>query len=230
MIQNTTLHKAPLFHLIYQLYILPDITKSKILCIYKDTVNKIGKVRIYVTWRRIRVTIVAVKTAVSTPYSECMCLYSCLSYPACKKLSPYYIVICGLPGSTIFFQCSSWMAQFSGKRYWTQNECLFLYNLCLKHLILRRIQRDIITNVHSLHVKDPLFLSDSKERWIFSTDFRKIFIYKISWKFIWWEPSCSMRTDGQTYDATSRFSQFCTHLKTKKLAFSTIKVYYFHDS
>jgi len=32
------------------------------------------------------------------------------------------------------------------------------------------------------HVKYVLFLSDFNQNWIFSTDFRKIFKYKISWK------------------------------------------------
>jgi hypothetical protein len=31
------------------------------------------------------------------------CLYSCLSYPACKVHAPCYIVICGVSGCTIFF-------------------------------------------------------------------------------------------------------------------------------
>jgi hypothetical protein len=44
-------------------------------------------------------------------------------------------------------------------------------------LILTIIQRDIITNVESLHVKYPLFLSDLNKTQVFSTDFRKKFKY-----------------------------------------------------
>jgi hypothetical protein len=36
----------------------------------------------------------------SITHSDCVCS---LSYPACKAHAPYYIVICGLSGSTIFF-------------------------------------------------------------------------------------------------------------------------------
>jgi len=35
----------------------------------------------------------------------------------------------------------------------------------------------MIKNVTGLHVNYPLFLYDSNQRWIFSTDFRKILIY-----------------------------------------------------
>jgi hypothetical protein len=49
-----------------------------------------------------------------------------------------------------------------------------------------------------LHVKYPLLLSDVNETWIFSKDFRKMLKHQISWKSVQWEPSCCMRTDGQT--------------------------------
>ena len=50
----------------------------------------------------------------------------------------------------------------------------FLYKFCPKHfLILRRIQRDIIINVHRPSCKVPLFLSDFNENLIFSTECRK---------------------------------------------------------
>jgi hypothetical protein len=49
-----------------------------------------------------------------------------------------------------------------------------------------------------LHVKYALFLSDFNETLIFSTDFRKIFKYEISWKSVQWELRCSMQADGRT--------------------------------
>jgi hypothetical protein len=48
-----------------------------------------------------------------------------------------------------------------------------------------------------LHVKYPLFLTNSNEHWIFKTDFRKMLKYQISWKSVRWEPSYSIRTDGR---------------------------------
>jgi len=60
-----------------------------------------------------------------------------------------HIVICGLPGSTIFFHIISQTARFSGKviKY---KLCVFILSAMLSEtfLILRRIQQDIITNVH----------------------------------------------------------------------------------
>ena len=53
-----------------------------------------------VTLRRVRETIVTVEKQVLRILRACV---RGLSYPACKVHSPYYIVICGLSGSTAFF-------------------------------------------------------------------------------------------------------------------------------
>jgi len=49
------------------------------------------------------------------------------------------------------------------------------------------------------HVKYPLYLSDFNGTWIFWTVFTKILRYQILWKSAQRGPSCSMRTDGQTW-------------------------------
>jgi len=41
-------------------------------------------------------------------------------------------------------------------------------------------------------------MSDFKEILILSIDFGKILKHETSWQSAQWEPSCSMRTDGQT--------------------------------
>jgi len=76
---------------------------------------------------------------------------------------------------------------------------IFFTNFSETFLILWRIQSDIIINVlyTGLHVKYPLFLSYFNQTWIFSTDFRKILKYQISWKSVKWKPNCPVRTDGR---------------------------------
>jgi hypothetical protein len=103
---------------------------------------------------------------------------------------------------------------FWKKKLWIKNMYfVFLYKFYLKKiLILRRIKRYIIINVHSYSCKVPNIFSDFKENWIFSTDFRKVFKYQISRKSVSWESSCFMCSAGRTDrhdEANSRFSQFC---------------------
>jgi competence transcription factor ComK len=63
---------------------------------------------------------------------------------------------------------------------------MFWFSLCLSEtfLLLRRTHRDIIVNVHGYSCKVPIILSYSNSNWIFSTDFRKILKYQISWKSV----------------------------------------------
>jgi hypothetical protein len=81
--------------------------------------------------------------------------------------------------------------------------CILIFSTTVffseKFIILRRNEQDMIKKMYIVvHVKYPLFLSDFNETWIFVTDFQKIHKQEISWKSIPWEPSCSMRKDGQT--------------------------------
>ena len=81
------------------------------------------------------------------------------------------MVIYSLSGATTFFDIIPQTTRFSEKSMWNV-ECVFWFSvqiLCKIFLIIRRIQRDVIINVKSLHVKLPLFLSDFNEIWIFST-------------------------------------------------------------
>ena len=94
-------------------------------------------------------------------------------------------------------------------------KCVFLFCLQLlseTFLILRRIKQHMIKNVYRFSCKVPLlFLSDFNKTWIFSTNFRKILKYQISWNSFQREPNSSMRTDIRTdrHDETNkRFSQF----------------------
>jgi hypothetical protein len=112
-----------------------------------------------------------------------VCLYSCLSYPACK-LHLRRIMLSSVACLPVpYFSTSSHKRHFFGKNVIEQKMCVFIFSTILSEtfLILRRIQRDIIINVHRSSVKYPLFLSDFNETWTFPTDFRQIHKCQISW-------------------------------------------------
>jgi len=148
-----------------------------------------------------------------------MCICS-LRYPARNAHAPY---------------CQLWPASLCNifphyvingmifeKSYWTQNVFWFSLQLLSEtFVIVRWNERYMIKKYICLHVLHSLFLSDFNKNWIFSTDFPKILKYRMSWKFVQCEPSCSMRTDGQTEghdEANSRFSQFCERSWNRHIA------------
>jgi hypothetical protein len=73
-------------------------------------------------------------------------------------------------------------------------------------LTLRKTERDSIKNICRFSREMPIILVRFWWNWIFSMDFRKIIKYKIPWKSLQREPSCSVWTDWRT---DSRFSNFC---------------------
>jgi hypothetical protein len=140
----------------------------------------------------------------------CMCVCACSLYQACKAHAPYYIAICGLSGSTKFFDTTYKRHNFRKRviEYKLRVQ-IFSTNLSQIFLILKIIHRDIVINVKTLHLKCPLFLPDFN-----SADFRKE-----SSNIKFHQNSSSGRTAvprGRTYgqtvrhdEATSRFSRFC---------------------
>jgi hypothetical protein len=139
-------------------------------------------------------------------------------YPAWNAHAPCCIVACGLPGLYNIIPHFFITARFSKKKV-IEHKSVFLFSLHLFPeiiLILRIIQQYLIKIYTCLHGGYRLFLSYFNGKWIFWTDLRKILKYKILWKFVQWEPSCSMPTKGQTDRLTdwhevanSRFSRFC---------------------
>ena len=113
---------------------------------------------------------------------QCACaILSSVAWPA-QQYFPHY-----LTNGTISYK----------KKYWTQNVFWLSKQLFSETFrILRRNERDI-KNVYWSSCQVPFIFSDFNDTWIFSTDFRKILKYQISWKSVQWEPNCSMR-NGRT--------------------------------
>jgi len=105
--------------------------------------NKTGNVRINITLRCAGVTIVAVE---KKWVLQVLCVCS-LRYRACNVHVPYCTVLCGLSGSTVFFNVISHRTSF-GKKVTKQKLFWFSPQLSSKtFLTLRKIQRGFIINV-----------------------------------------------------------------------------------
>ena len=141
----------------------------------------------------------------SNTYSECACVVLGIQ----DVISMRHKVICGLLDSTVFFHIIAWTARLS-KKVIELKICVlifsatFVWNISLLKMNWARYCRDVRRNSCKL----PFILFGSFMKFeIFSTYFRKIVRYRISWKSVPWQASFSMRTDRQ-WQASSRFSQF----------------------
>ena len=98
-----------------------------------------------------------------------------ISYPACNAHAPYYVVICGLSGSTIFFFSHYVTISEIFEKKMSDIRCVLIFptELFETFLVLRRIQRDIIQHVQGSSSEVLLFLPDFHKTYTPSTDFRK---------------------------------------------------------
>jgi hypothetical protein len=99
-----------------------------------------------------------------------------------------HIVTCGLSGCTIFFHI--YLINSTIFKNLLNIECVFWFSLkgLLETFLILRRTEILPQRYISLHVKNPLFLSDFNETWIILTYFRKIFKYEISRKSMQWGP------------------------------------------
>ena len=126
-------------------------------------------------------------------------VYICsLRYPACNAHAPYchlysvwlYYIFFHFPTNCMIFGTTL-----------LNKKCVFVFATSPESfLILRRIHRyrlNIQVPSSKVHV-NTLILSDVVElefyRWIFEKNSNKI-----SWKSVYWQPSCSTLTGGQTW-------------------------------
>jgi hypothetical protein len=94
-------------------------------------------------------------------------------------------------------------------------KCVFWFSLQVltnAFLILRIIQRYIVINVHTFHVKCPIFLPNFNKARTLPTHFRNNTQITNLVKIRQWKPSCSMRRERQKDEqrdmTNSRFRNF----------------------
>ena len=143
----------------------------------------------------------------------CLVCACSVRYPACNAHALY----CRLWPVWLYHIFPHYLINgriFEKKRKVLNIKCAFCFSLQVLSeifLILRVIQRDMIKNVVVFMWSSPYTCQIFNDSWTCSTDVRKIFKCKISWKSSKQQPSFSMWTNGQMDipdKANSHLSQF----------------------
>jgi hypothetical protein len=131
---------------------------------------------------------------ISITDSECVILALVIRHANRMRL---IMLSSGLSGSTIFPHCHIRHDFRGGGGVIEHKMCVLIFSTILVWEISYS-EYNWTRNSHKctwvFMQKYVLFLLYFDETWILSTDFRKTLKYKISWKSVQWEPSCSMRT------------------------------------
>ena len=148
-------------------------------------------------------------------YSGCVCSFR---YPACNAHALY----CNLRPVRLLSILLHYLT--NGTIFWTDITGHIMRALILSTTFVWNISHSKKNwakynkfTYLDIHMNCPLLLSDFNETWKFSTDFRKIFKFQISWESVRWKPSFSFRTDGHDEQSLkSTYKQTTTHSIDKK--------------
>jgi len=111
---------------------------------------------------------------------KCYILWECVSV-ALVIQHAMRMHICGLSGSTTLFHIISYL----GKWYWIYKVFWFsLQHMSETFLIPKKFSEIQLKMCTGIHVKYQPFLSDFNKTYVFLTDFRNIYQYKISQKSV----------------------------------------------
>jgi hypothetical protein len=161
-------------------------------------VEKTDNVRINVILRRVRFIIFAAEKQEVLHILESVSAALIIQHAKCMGRIILSFVAC----TAVLYSSTSGINDTNLGKCSLNTKCVLWFSaqlLSQTFLILKRIQRDSITNVHRSSCLVTFILLRYYEIRIFSTDFIKILNYQISWKSLHWEPRCYMRTDGQTW-------------------------------
>jgi hypothetical protein len=114
-------------YIVHYRYFIDDT----VLCACEGECDMAGNVRVMQHWCAIVQPLLQWER--NEYYTTWVCVFVALGIQHAMRM--HYIVICGLPHSTVFFHIShKWYDFRKKKSYWTQNVCFdFLYSVCLKH-------------------------------------------------------------------------------------------------